>query len=108
MSNKITIQRLDDDITDHLRKKGITKEANRFLRAAFILDQAGALDHLLLMYENGIHEKTSLLDMIEKSVNIGRLIKGEPVSEKPLKQEINIPDPKEDEDKDPAPSFFGA
>ncbi len=101
--NKFTIQKVPDDIAEHLRVKGVTREANRFLRAAKIMDEAGVLDHLILMHQNGIHQHSSLLEMIEKAVNIGRLIKGDLVSDIPKASAPETPDP--EPENDPPPMF---
>ena len=77
MMSRITINNVDDDIADVLRQEGLSRLGPKYLKAAHILDQSGILQHLLLMYDNGQHEKTSLLDIIEKAVGIGRIIEGD-------------------------------
>lgn len=74
--SRVTIQDVDSDIAERLRDKGVTYLGNKYLKAAYIMEQAGVIDHLITMYDNGIHQQTSLLDMIEKSVEIGRIISG--------------------------------
>ena len=100
--SRITILDVETDIADRLRDKGVSHLGNKYLKAAHIIEKAGVIDHLITMYENGVHEQTSLLDMLEKSVEIGRIISGQSlgiisqVTTEPPKQEpiVDTPAPK--------------
>ena len=107
MSAKLTLLKVDDEIASYLRERGVSNEGNRFLEAAYILKQAGILDHLLLMHENKVHEQSNMLDMINKSVQIGWMLKGNfspeaSLTDSPVNQAVE-PEPDDDE-----PPMFGA
>ena len=100
--SRITIQGPSIEIVERLRSKGVSHLGNRYLTAAHILDKSGVIDHLITMYENGVHEQTSLLDMIEKSVEIGRIISGQNAGTVQVTTEAKPPEPIEEP---PAPKF---
>ena len=101
--NKVTIQKVSDDIADCLRDHGVSSEGNKFLKAGKILKDAGILEHLIMMYDNQQHQD-GLLDLIEKSVSIGRIIKGELGTSTLPAAVAKEPEP-EPEDNDPPPMF---
>ena len=103
MNNKVTIQKVSDEIAEYLRDKGVTSEGNKFLKAGKILKDAGILEHLIMMHDNGLQDQVGLLDLVEKSVSIGRIIKGEVATGLPVPTVKEIP--YEPEDNDPPPMF---
>lgn len=119
VKHKLTLQRVDDDIARHLRKKGISSEGQRFLRGAYILMQADVLDQLLLMHSKGQQDKLGNIGIIERALAVTRLINSGDSpdgSDRPDGMEIldgvflaDPPvtgDPGEgQEDEDPAPAF---
>ena len=101
--NKVTIQKVSDEITDYLRDNGVTSEGNKFLKAGHIMKQAGILEHLIMMYDNG--QCDDLLGLIEKSVSIGRIIKGD--STEVISRPV-VKDPEPSPEPDDPPPAFGA
>lgn len=101
--NKITIQKVPDKIADYLRHSGVSSEGNKFLKAGKIMKDAGILEHLIMMYDNQNPDTEQLLELIEKSVSIGRIIRGES-PKTPVQPVTKEPDP-EPEENDPPPVF---
>ncbi len=103
MTNKVTIQKVSDELADCLRDNGVSSEGNKFLKAGKILKDAGILEHLIMMYDNQ-PPNNNLLELIEKSVSIGRIIKGEVITTT-ASQPVSREQEPEPEDNDPPPMF---
>lgn len=75
---QVTIKNADDNVADRLRAEGFSRLGPKYLEAAHILDQCDILQHMLIMYSNANKptDRTSLLNIVEKSVGIGRIIDG--------------------------------
>ncbi len=73
--SSITIKNCHPDICEVLRRDGVRVRGNKYLTAAYILDQAGVLDHLLMIYERSDDNSiTGILNCVEKSIDVGRII----------------------------------
>lgn len=96
--SSITIKNCHPDICKVLRRDGVRVRGNKYLTAAHILDQAGVLDHLLMIYERSDDKSlTGILDCVEKSINVGRIISGDKPDDK-----IKTASPSDTEPEEPS------
>ena len=73
----ITIKHVPEHIADRIREKGVSRSGNDYLLVAYILDQAEIIPDLIRSYDKCDKEdQISLLDAIEKAVEIGRIFAG--------------------------------
>ena len=85
--SRLVIMGVSEELAQHIKDNGgATKQGNKYLQAAHLIDKAGLLDHLLAMKD---HSNDSL-NIIKKAVDIGYMLQGEtpaPTNEPVVKKE---------------------
>lgn len=102
--SSVTIKDCNPDIAKKLRDGGVSRRGSQWLEAADILDRAGILDHLLMIHKKS--NNNDLLDIITKSVEVGKIISGSsPIPDKPIEDKTTVKEPTTTQAK---PLKFGA